>query len=143
MSSFTTPSNQASGLGSRPRTSSKGVALWQGAKGSSNGRLRRSVRAPGLARRGAPQARLDRSIEGLEEIEEEEQRVELIAASERCEALANSLTSWLGAGRGRFRLLDRAGVGGHRGGGSPWPVPRSTSAQPSAATSSTGCPPAS
>ena len=29
------------------------------------------------------------------QIEEEEQRVELIAASERCEGLANSLSSWL------------------------------------------------
>ena len=70
------------------------VALWQGRKGSSNGRLRNPSGLPDTL--GEELRKLATSIDqGLEEIEQEEQRVELIAASERCEALANSLASWL------------------------------------------------
>jgi ATP-dependent DNA helicase DinG len=70
------------------------VATWQGAKGSSNGRLRKPSGLPDLL--GEELRKLATAIdEGVEAIEEEEQRVELIAASERCEGLANSLSSWL------------------------------------------------
>jgi len=70
------------------------VSLWQGQKGSTNGRLRRPS---GLADTlGEELRKLASAIDaGLEEIEEDEQRVELIAASERCEAQANALSSWL------------------------------------------------
>ena len=70
------------------------VADWQDRKGSTNGRLR----APsGLDDSlGEELRKLASTIDrGSETIVEEEQRVELIAASERCEALANSLSSWL------------------------------------------------
>jgi ATP-dependent DNA helicase DinG len=70
------------------------VATWQGRKGSSNGRLRAPSGLPDTL--GQELRKLAASIDqGVEEIEEEDQRVELIAASERCEALADSLTSWL------------------------------------------------
>ena len=70
------------------------VAAWQGRKGSSNGRLRAPSGLPDTL--GQELRKLATAIdEGVGEIEEEEQRVELIAASERCEALANTLTSWL------------------------------------------------
>ena len=70
------------------------VATWQGQKGSSNGRLRNPSGLPDTL--GEQLRKLASAIDqGVEEIEEEEQRVELIAASERCEGLANSLSSWL------------------------------------------------
>jgi ATP-dependent DNA helicase DinG len=70
------------------------VANWQGQKGSSNGRLRNPSGLPDIL--GEELRKLASAIDlGIEDIEEEEQRVELIAASERCEALANSLSSWL------------------------------------------------
>jgi ATP-dependent DNA helicase DinG len=70
------------------------VANWQGQKGSSNGRLRNPSGLPDVL--GEELRKLGTFIDiGVEDIEEEEQRVELIAASERCEALANSLSSWL------------------------------------------------
>ena len=63
------------------------VATWQGRKGQANGRLRAPSGLPD--RLGEELRKLSTAIDrGLEEIEEEEQRVELIAASERCEALA-------------------------------------------------------
>lgn len=70
------------------------VALWQGRKGSSNGRLR----APsGLPDTLAEELRKLASAigRGAEEIDEEEQRIELAAAADRCEGMANSLSSWL------------------------------------------------
>jgi ATP-dependent DNA helicase DinG len=72
----------------------EGVAEWQARKGSSNGRLRTPS---GLADTlGEELRKLASAIdEGVEGIEEEEQRIELLAASERCEGLANSLSSWL------------------------------------------------
>jgi ATP-dependent DNA helicase DinG len=70
------------------------VAVWQGQKGSTNGRLRKPSGLPDSL--SEELRKLASAIdEGVDAIEEEEQRVELIAASERCEALANSLTSWL------------------------------------------------
>ena len=70
------------------------VADWQGRKGSSNGRLRVPSGLPDSL--GEELRKLSSAIdEGAGSIEEEEQRVELIAASERCEGLANSLSSWL------------------------------------------------
>ncbi len=71
------------------------VADWQARKGSTNGRLRSPSGLPDIL--GEEFRKLASTIDqGLEDIDEEEQRVELIAASERCEALANSFTSWLG-----------------------------------------------
>ena len=71
------------------------VATWQGQKGSANGRLRKPSGLPDTL--GEELRKLASAIdEGVEQIEEEEQRVELIAASERCEVMASSLTSWLG-----------------------------------------------
>ncbi len=70
------------------------VAAWQGRKGSANGRLRAPCGLPDTL--GEELRKLGSAIvRGVEEIEEEDQRVELIAASERCEALAISLSSWL------------------------------------------------
>jgi ATP-dependent DNA helicase DinG len=70
------------------------VAAWQGQKGSSNGRLRKPSGLPDTL--GEELRKLGSAIdEGVEGIEEQEQRVELIAASERCEAMANSFSSWL------------------------------------------------
>ncbi len=70
------------------------VANWQAQKGSSNGRLRNPSKLPDIL--GEELRKLGSAIDqGVEEIEEEDQRVELLAASERCEALANSLSSWL------------------------------------------------
>ena len=70
------------------------VTRWQGAKGSANGRLRAPSQIPDTL--GEELRKLASAIdEGVEGIEEEEQRVELIASSERCEALANSISSWL------------------------------------------------
>ncbi len=70
------------------------VAGWQARKGSSNGRLRSPSGLPDTL--GEELRKLASAIDqGIEDIEEEEQRVELIAASERCEGLANSLSSWL------------------------------------------------
>jgi ATP-dependent DNA helicase DinG len=70
------------------------VGNWQGQKGSSNGRLRNPCKLPDIL--GEELRKLATTIDlGVEDIEEEEQRVELIAASERCESLANSLSSWL------------------------------------------------
>jgi ATP-dependent DNA helicase DinG len=70
------------------------IATWQGGKGSTNGRLRKPSGLPDTL--GEELRKLASAIdEGVEQIEEAEQRVELIAASERCEVLANSLSSWL------------------------------------------------
>ncbi len=70
------------------------VIRWQASRGASNGRLR----APsGLSDPlGEELRKLASAItRGAEEIEEEDQRVELGAASDRCEMLASSLSSWL------------------------------------------------
>jgi len=70
------------------------VADWQGRRGSSNGRLR----APSGLRDtlGEELRKLASAIaRGAGEVEEEEQRVELGAAGDRCEILASSLSSWL------------------------------------------------
>ncbi len=70
------------------------IAEWQSSKGTSNGRLRAPCNVPDSL--GEELRKLASAIDqGSETIQEEEQRVELIAASERCEALANSLSSWL------------------------------------------------
>ncbi len=71
-----------------------GVARWQGAKGASNGRLRQPS---GLSDTlGEALRKLATAIgAGAETIEEEDQRIELTAAGDRCSALAASLSSWL------------------------------------------------
>ena len=70
------------------------VARWQGQKGSSNGRLRNPS---GLSDTlGEALRKLSTAItDGAETIEEEDQRIELSAAADRCESLALSLSSWL------------------------------------------------
>ena len=70
------------------------VVVWQSRNAPTNGRLRGPT---GLADTlGNAFRRLSTAItQGAEEVEEEEQRVELIASSERCDAMADSLSSWL------------------------------------------------
>ncbi|WP_435011062.1 ATP-dependent DNA helicase [Tundrisphaera lichenicola] len=70
------------------------VADWQAREGSSNGRLRAPSGLPDVL--GEELRKLASAIDkGAETIEEEEQRIELMASAERCEGLANSLSSWL------------------------------------------------
>jgi ATP-dependent DNA helicase DinG len=91
------------------------VANWQAQKGSSNGRLRKPSGLPDIL--GESLRKLATSIDlGVEDIEEEEQRVELIAASERCEVLANSLSSWLAqdAADSVYWIENEAGSQGRR-----------------------------
>lgn len=70
------------------------VGAWQAAKGSTNGRLRRQLPI------GDPLSEELRKLataierEG-EDVEAEEQRVELVAAAERLEAMAGGLSSWM------------------------------------------------
>ena len=70
------------------------VTRWQGSKGASNGRLRRPT---GLSDTlGEALRKLSTAItDGAEGIEEEDQRIELTAAGDRCSTLAGSLASWL------------------------------------------------
>lgn len=72
----------------------RGVERWQGARGASNGRLRRPS---GLSDTlGEALRKLGTAIaDGADGIEEEEQRVELTAAGNRCASLAAGLASWL------------------------------------------------
>ncbi|MEO6807642.1 MAG: helicase C-terminal domain-containing protein [Isosphaeraceae bacterium] len=73
------------------------VARWQGRHGSANGRLRRPVEVPDTL--GEELRKLASAIgQGVDEVEEEAQQVELIAAQERCEGLAASLANWLEQG---------------------------------------------
>jgi ATP-dependent DNA helicase DinG len=69
------------------------VAEWQGKSGASNGRLRRP-----LPLEQALSAELRRLaahvVRRAEPMAIEEQRIELIAAAERCEALADTLDRW-------------------------------------------------
>ncbi|MBX6313423.1 MAG: DEAD/DEAH box helicase [Isosphaeraceae bacterium] len=70
------------------------VADWQGRHGSTNGRLRQALPIPDTL--GEELRRLASVIgRGAEGIDEEEERIELVAAQERCEALATSLSRWL------------------------------------------------
>lgn len=70
------------------------VAAWQRRQGTANGRLRRALPIPDTL--GDELRRLARSIEnGAEEIEPDDQRIELIAAQERCDAMADTLGAWL------------------------------------------------
>ena len=70
------------------------VTRWQGAKGASNGRLRRPS---GLSDTlGEALRKLSTAIgDSTDSIEEEDQRIELTAAGDRCSTLAASLSSWL------------------------------------------------
>ncbi|CAN5767773.1 helicase C-terminal domain-containing protein [soil metagenome] len=71
------------------------VVTWQGRNGSSNGRLRRPLP---LADTLGPELRKLASAIGAEaeQLEdEEEQRIELTASQERCDALADSLERWI------------------------------------------------
>jgi ATP-dependent DNA helicase DinG len=75
----------------------EGVARWQGRHGSANGRLRRPVEVHDTL--GEELRKLASAIgQGVDEVEEEAQQVELIAAQERCEGLAASLAHWLEQG---------------------------------------------
>lgn len=70
------------------------VADWQARRGSANGRLRAPSGLPDAL--GEELRKLASAItRGAEAIDEDEQRVELDAASDRCESMANSLSSWL------------------------------------------------
>lgn len=73
----------------------EGVARWQSAHGTSNGRLRKPL---GWSDTLCEELRtLAAAIRyGASTIEAEEQRIELTAAEQRCQTLAASLTSWLG-----------------------------------------------
>ncbi len=70
------------------------VERWQGRHGSSNGRLRKPS---GLGDPlGEALRKLSTAIsDGAENIEEDDQRIELTAAADRCESLAIGLSSWL------------------------------------------------
>src|SRR5262249_8296426 len=70
------------------------VRLWQGQHGSANGRLRRPLPLPDPLGE-APRKLAAAMGRGAQEVEGEEQRVELIAMQERCEALAAALALWL------------------------------------------------
>lgn len=75
----------------------EGVARWQGGHGSANGRLRRPVEVADIL--GEELRKLASAIgQGADEVEEETEQVELIAAQERCERLAASLAYWLEQG---------------------------------------------
>jgi ATP-dependent DNA helicase DinG len=70
------------------------VTLWMGRKGPANGRLRSPCGLPDTL--GVEFRKLsDAIVEGAEQVDEEEQRIELIAAADRCDSMANSLESWL------------------------------------------------
>jgi ATP-dependent DNA helicase DinG len=67
---------------------------WQRASGSSNGRVRKPT--PLRNHVGAPLRKLAAAVAAASEtIEQEEERVELTAAADRCLALAASLDAWL------------------------------------------------
>jgi ATP-dependent DNA helicase DinG len=71
------------------------VASWRARAGAPNGRLRGRLPVPETL--GQELRRLAAAIgRGAEGVAEEEQRIELAAARERCEALAASLERWLG-----------------------------------------------
>lgn len=71
------------------------VVDWQARRGATNGRLRKPL--PVADTLGEELLKLASAIgRGAEEIEPEEQRVELVAAQGRCEAIAASLSRWLG-----------------------------------------------
>ena len=70
------------------------VAQWQARKGASNGRLRVPSGLPDTL--GEELRKLASAIgRGAEAIDEDEQRIELVAAGERCQGLASALSSWL------------------------------------------------
>ncbi|WP_435017287.1 ATP-dependent DNA helicase [Tundrisphaera sp. TA3] len=70
------------------------VSEWKGRRGSANGRLRGPSGLHDTL--GEALRKLGTAIDdGAQKIEEDEQRVELVAASERCAAMANGLSSWL------------------------------------------------
>ncbi len=70
------------------------VVEWQGAHGTANGRLRRKL--PLADTLGEELRRLATVIgRGAEEIEAEEERIEVLAARDRCEAMAGDLQCWL------------------------------------------------
>ncbi|MBV8313962.1 MAG: helicase [Planctomycetaceae bacterium] len=72
-----------------------GVADWQARHGAPNGRLRRPMGWPDTL--AEELRKLSAAIgRGAEAIGEPEQRVELLAAQDRCDGLAASLDSWLG-----------------------------------------------
>ena len=117
----------------------EGVADWQARHGAANGRLRKPMSWPDTL--AEELRKLSAAIgRGAEAIDEQEQRVELLAAQDRCDGLAASLDSWLGqevadsvywievepTGRRRVTLS----------------CARSTSGRPSAASCSSACRPA-
>lgn len=73
------------------------IALWRQRHAAGNGRLRKPIEVPDLL--GEELRKLATAIgDGAEEVEEEEQRVELVASQERCEALAAGIGGWLKQG---------------------------------------------
>ncbi len=70
------------------------VAEWQTTRGSANGRLRRPLPVPDTLSEELRKLATVINHEA-EPIESEEERIELSASQERCEALAAGLTSWI------------------------------------------------
>jgi len=69
------------------------VADWRARHGGSNGRMRQPVDWPDTL--GEELRKLSSAVSrGAEDIEGEEQRIELIASAERCDALAASVRAW-------------------------------------------------
>src|SRR5207249_4986587 len=70
------------------------VADWQARQGAPNGRLRRPTGWPDTV--AEELRKLATAIgRGADSVEGEEQRIELSAAQERCDALAGALAAWL------------------------------------------------
>ena len=69
------------------------VVNWQSREGTSNGRMRKAVKWPDTV--SEELRKLASAVaKGAEEVESEEQKIELSAAAERCEALAGTVRSW-------------------------------------------------
>ena len=71
------------------------VAHWPARRGAANGRLRKAPEWPDTVVEELRKL-ATRIGEGADEVEGEEQRIELRAMQDRCDALAMSLASWLG-----------------------------------------------
>ena len=69
------------------------VQTWKNQNGGSNGRMRSPVKWPDTV--GIELEKLATAIsDGAEDVEEDEQRIELTAAADRCSALAASVRAW-------------------------------------------------
>jgi len=73
------------------------IADWQVRHGATNGRLRKPLECSDQV--AEELRKLSRAIgRGADQVDKEEQRIELSAAQERCEILANTLSAWLEQG---------------------------------------------